>query len=67
MEMHGRPVDISPYYPSNDGHEAEIAHFVECLVDDKEPLATADRALDVMKILDGIHESSETGMSMDLT
>ncbi len=63
-EAHGSPVDISPSAPNISGHEAEIAHFIECIVEDKKPLATAEQALDVMKILDGIYRSAETGGSV---
>lgn len=63
-ELHGHPVDIAPHAPHVDGHEAEIAHFVECIVQDKTPIATVDQALDVMKILDAIYESCTTGQSV---
>lgn len=65
-EAHGRPVDIVPTYPEVNGHEAEIAHFIECIVANKQPLATAEQALDVMTILDGIYRSAETGASVAL-
>ncbi|MBM3492703.1 MAG: Gfo/Idh/MocA family oxidoreductase [Armatimonadetes bacterium] len=66
-ETHGRPADITPAFPNVSGHEAEIAHFVECIVENKQPIATAEQALDVMKILDGIYRSAETGESVALT
>lgn len=65
-EAHGQPVDLSPAFPNVSGHEAEIAHFVECIVENKQPLATAEQALDVMRILDGIYRSAETGTSVRL-
>jgi predicted dehydrogenase len=63
-ESHGRPVDISPSFPSIGGHEAEIAHFIDCITENKQPIATAEQALDVMRILDGIYHSAETGESV---
>lgn len=66
-EAHGRPVDITPSFPNISGHEAEIAHFVECIVANKQPLATADQALDVMRILDGVYRSAQTGESVALS
>lgn len=65
-DMHGRPVDIAPDFPSINGHEAEIAHFVWCIVENKQPIATAEQALDVMRILDAIYESAETGESVPI-
>jgi predicted dehydrogenase len=65
-EKYGRPIDVTPQYPTVNGHEAEVAHFIDCIVEDKQPLATAEQALDVMKILDGIYESSKTAQSVSL-
>lgn len=65
-EKYGRPIDITPQYPKVGGHDGEIAHFIECIIEDKEPLATAEQALDVMKILDGIYASSQSGKSVTL-
>lgn len=65
-EAHGQPVDLSPTFPNVSGHEAEIAHFIECIVENKQPIATAEQALDVMKILDGIYRSAETGASVQI-
>lgn len=65
-ERYDSPVDITPAYPNVSGHEAEVAHFVECIVQDKQPIATADQALDVMKILDALYASSEKGTSIAL-
>lgn len=65
-EVHGRPVDITPSFAQVSGHEAEIEHFIECIVGNRQPIATADQALDVMRILDGIYRSAETGESVPL-
>jgi predicted dehydrogenase len=65
-EKYGRPMDMAPAFPNVNGHEAEVAHFIECIREDKQPLATAEQALDVMKILDAIYESSRTGASVSL-
>ncbi|MCC6729008.1 MAG: Gfo/Idh/MocA family oxidoreductase [Chthonomonadales bacterium] len=63
-EHHGKPVDILPQHPEVNGHEAEVAHFVDCIVQGRQPLATVEQAQDVMKILDGIYESARTGASV---
>jgi len=36
-------------------------HFVECILNDSEPLATAEHGVRVMEILDAIYESAEKG------
>lgn len=39
----------------------EIAHFISCITDGTECIATAQDGIEVMKILDGIYESAKTG------
>ena len=42
-------------------YEEEIKGFYEAIRNDTEPPVTAEQALDVIKILDAIYRSSETG------
>ena len=41
--------------------EAEMEHFVDCVINGKETSANADDGVVVMKILDAIYESARTG------
>jgi len=41
--------------------EREIAHFVECIKEKKEPSSSGEKGLRVMRILDAIYESAKTG------
>lgn len=63
-DRYGEPIEILPACRQVDGHEAEIAAFVQCVQEDRTPLATIDQAMDVMKIVDGIYESARTGASV---
>lgn len=45
-------------------HEREIAHWVDCIVNDKEPLVKAEEAAQVTKILEAIYKSAETGKAV---
>ncbi|MBW3624534.1 MAG: Gfo/Idh/MocA family oxidoreductase [Armatimonadetes bacterium] len=54
-------VDLTPEYPRVSGHERETWHFVECIREKKTPLATGEHGLDILKILDAIYRSAETG------
>lgn len=61
-EKHGIQYDSTVYVsPSKKPHQAEIAHFVECVKGNAEPLVTLDESLTIAKILNGIYESAETG------
>jgi len=65
-EKHGCFVDVEPRLEEVSGYEAEIAHFVDCIVEDKEPMATPEQGLEVTRILDAIYSSAETGREVVL-
>jgi predicted dehydrogenase len=44
-----------------------MEHFVDCVLDDKEPMATGEQGLECMKILDAIYQSAEKGKEIILT
>jgi predicted dehydrogenase len=61
-EEHGSLYDLSPVnLPQVNNFEGEMRAFVDCIKNDTEPAVTGEQALMVMKILDGIYKSSETG------
>ena len=43
------------------GFKKEIAHFVECCQQGKESICPVEDGVEMMKMLCGIYESSETG------
>ncbi|MEN2984983.1 MAG: Gfo/Idh/MocA family oxidoreductase [Dictyoglomaceae bacterium] len=51
---------------STEWGEGEIDHFVECVKENKEPIATGEQGLTVMKMLMGIYESSEKGIPIEI-
>ena len=53
--------DIAPQAPAVHGHHAEARHFVDCIKENRTPLATGEHGLDVVKILDAIYQSAGTG------
>jgi predicted dehydrogenase len=58
----GTPVDITPAVPKGPGgHEAEILHFCECIVGDRQPISTAQQGLHVLQILDALYRSAQSG------
>lgn len=60
-DIHGTPVDITPTFPNISGHEAELKHFVECIVSGKKPISNAEQGLHVLQILDALYRSAESG------
>jgi len=57
-------VDISPNtnYPKKALNEFE--HFIDCITNDKEPLAPPEQAVKLMKIIDGTYESARSKMEV---
>ena len=64
--IHGVTTDLTPQFPQADGHQMAVKHFVDCLREGKEPMATGQHGLDIMKILDSIYASMETGRGVDI-
>lgn len=66
-DINGAPADITPHFTPVSGHEMEIIHFVDCICEGKQPLATGEHGLHIMQILDAIYESTRTGKSVRIT
>ncbi len=53
--------ELKPVQLSEDYLETPQHHFVSCILEDKEPMATAEHGLEVMKVLDAIYLSAKKG------
>jgi len=66
-ETHDTLIDITPcWLPTVNSYEGEVRGFYDAIANDTEVPVTGEQALNVMKILDGIYESSETGKEVSL-
>lgn len=65
-DRHGVPEDFVPHAPQIHGHLAEVEHFVDCILKRKQPLAPVEHGVAIMRILDGIYRSAETGQQVNL-
>ncbi|NLB56780.1 MAG: Gfo/Idh/MocA family oxidoreductase, partial [Lentisphaerae bacterium] len=65
-DLNGVPADITPQYKPVSGHEMEIVHFVDCIREGRQPIATGEQGLHIMQILDAIYESTNTGKSVEI-
>lgn len=52
--------------PDNNRYEAEIRHFIECLREGKEPMATVDDGLTVQKMLGAMYQSCKENREITL-
>jgi predicted dehydrogenase len=66
-QRNGDSFDSTIYVsPSQRPHWTEIAHFIDCVRGECEPLVRHEEALTVAKILNGIYESAETGKTVEI-
>lgn len=66
-EINGTLTDITPSLPKtspNFSYEEEIKHFIECIREDKEPITKEREIISVIKIIEGIYKSAETGQAI---
>ncbi len=64
-ELNGYLVDVTPKLEGfrHDANEyiAELRHFLACIRGEEECIATAEDGIDIMRILEAIYKSAETG------
>ncbi len=67
-ETTGSTIDLSPNLDTRggDGHKSNIDHFVECITNDVQPIFTPQQGVDMIKILEAIYKSAETGKEIVL-
>lgn len=63
-ENEGEPVNIFPEIVNNAGfpmHEANLRHFVDVVCNGAEPIFVPQQGVDVIRILEAVYQSAETG------
>lgn len=65
-DIAGRPVDIAPRFSMDDEYAREVAHFIACIREGTEPIAPGEQGVILMRIVDAIYESAETGRQVML-
>lgn len=65
-DVNGNFADVALQHPNVSGHEMEIFHFVECIRENKTPIAIGEHGLDIQLILDAIYESTLTGKGVEI-
>jgi predicted dehydrogenase len=61
-EFGGKIADIKPQIkpqPLSNIYREEVLHFLECIREDKEPMASGEHGLIVQKVIDAIYESEK--------
>lgn len=59
-------MDCTPTVGSEDAFANQIRHFIDCIKEGKQPIATAEDGVQVQKILNGIYDSAKAGKEVTL-
>lgn len=59
-------VDTKPKVDSENPFDNEIRHFIDCVIEKKQPISTAEDGLLIQSILNGIYESAKQGKEIVL-
>ncbi|MCM8805280.1 MAG: Gfo/Idh/MocA family oxidoreductase [Candidatus Omnitrophica bacterium] len=65
-ELNGYPVDTTLEFPSQNVYQLEIEHFVNCVRNDTQPITKPEEIITVIKIIENIYKSAETGKPVEL-
>lgn len=65
-EKHGAPYEETPHPRGEYGHCTAIRHFADVVLNGAEPIFTPVQGVNMIKILNGIYESAETGREVML-
>lgn len=66
-EVMGTCVDVIPRINMRAKQENECEHFVDCIIEDKEPIATAEQALSLIKIIEASYKSAKQNKQVTIT
>ncbi len=65
-ELNGVVTDTTAEFPSVNVYQAEIEHFVNCVKNNSQPITTPEEIITVIKIIQNIYKSAETGKPVEL-
>lgn len=65
-ELNGVVTDTTAELPSKNVYHAEIEHFVNCVRNNTQPITTPEEIVTVIKIIQNIYKSAETGKPVEL-
>ena len=66
LERDGVQLDVTPEVPKPNPFEAEVAHFVECVMSGKKPIATAEQGVQLMAMMESVYKSAESGSEVKI-
>ncbi|HPP67381.1 MAG TPA: Gfo/Idh/MocA family oxidoreductase, partial [bacterium] len=65
-DLNGLSTDTTATFPVVDVYQAEIEHFVNCVRNNTQPITTPKEILTVVKIIENIYKSAETGRVVEM-
>ncbi len=67
-QEHGAPVDVDLKVQPDPamGRLEAVRHFVDCVLHGKQPISPATDGLEIMKVLDALYKSAQTGKAVNI-
>lgn len=67
QEKHQTLIDITPsFLPSKNNYELQMERFVDCCLNEEQPINTAEQGVILQKIINGLYESAEKRQAIKL-
>ncbi|WP_152655171.1 Gfo/Idh/MocA family protein [Oceanobacillus sp. CFH 90083] len=67
QEKHHTLIDTTPsFLPVKDNYELQMERFVDCCLNEYQPISTAEQGVILQKIINGLYESADKGESIKL-
>ncbi|WP_080873388.1 Gfo/Idh/MocA family protein [Oceanobacillus timonensis] len=62
QEKHHTLIDITPsFLPVKGNYELQMERFVDCCLNEEQPISTAEQGVIIQKIINGLYESADKG------
>ncbi|MFD1451038.1 MULTISPECIES: Gfo/Idh/MocA family protein [Oceanobacillus] len=62
QEKHQTLIDTTPsFLPAKDNYELQMERFIDCCLNEDQPISTAEQGVILQKIINGLYESADKG------
>ncbi len=65
-EEAGEFVEVKPAYTPGGGHEAVVAEFIRCILEDEDPRPGGEDGVRVLRVIDALYRSAQAGREVRL-
>jgi predicted dehydrogenase len=59
-DLYGKNADVQPLYAKEENYLNQMRHFIDCIANNRKPIAPGEHGLAVQKVLDAVYLSGQT-------